>query len=273
VLGYQVHLGLKSTTSVADVFAELRFVDGTFQTTERTLFTGAGFEKDFSELFQYYKDARLLQLLRRDTHVLAAFQTGQRISDVRVLRWALSKDHTSCTYVDNRGSADYVSPPSHDFVWIRTTRDNHVQGSHPHVNIVDTVFVESIHGDVTIKIENNTTSGAGVLSDPVKDPHQGMDDAEISYADLDTVILLKVRPYRENEFRYYVYNKLTHEAVRIDAIGQSCQQLPEGHGFIFPGGYYLANGEHKIFPARFYRHAIRARLPRAEWRRHRLYLL
>ena len=251
VLGYHVHLGLKSTTSVADVFAELRLADGTFQPTERTLFTGTGFEKDFSELFQYYKDARLLQLLRRDTHVLAAFQTGQRISDVRVLRWALSKDHTSCTYVDNRGSADYVSPPSHDFVWIRTTRDNHVQGSHPHVNIVDTVFVESIHGDVTIKIENNTTSGAGILSDPVKDPHQGMDDAEINYADLDTVILLKVRPYRENEFRYYVYNKLTHEAVRIDAIGQSCQQLPEGHGFIFPGGYYLANGEHKIFPQDF----------------------
>ena len=139
VLGYQVHLGLKSTTSVADVFAELRFADGVFHATERTLFAGAAFEKDFSELFQYYKDARLLQLMRRDTHVLAAFQTGQRITDVRVLRWALSKDHTTCTYVDNRGSTDYIYPPSHDFVWVRTTRENHVQGPHPHVNIVDTV--------------------------------------------------------------------------------------------------------------------------------------
>jgi ATPase involved in DNA repair/ATPase family associated with various cellular activities (AAA) len=251
VLGYQVHLGLKSTTGVGDVFMEVRYGDNTFHPVERSLFAGVQFEKDFAEIFQYYKDARLLQLKRTDTHVLAAFQTGQRISDLRVMRWALSKDRTGCTYVDNRGAPDYVLPPSHDFTWVRTTRENHVQGSHPHVNIVDTVFVESIHGDVTIKIENNTTTGAGILSDPVKDPHQGIDDGEISYANLDTVILLKVRPYRENEFRYYVYNKLTHEAVRIDAIGQSCQQLPEGHGFIFPGGYYLANGEHKVFPQDF----------------------
>ena len=251
VLGYQVHLGLKSAIGVGDVFMEVRYADNVFHPVERSLFTGAAFEKDFAEIFQYYKDARLLQLLRTDTHVLAAFQTGQRLSDVRVLRWALSKDHNSCTYIDNRGAQDYVVPPSHDFTWIRTTRENHVQGSHPHVNINDTVFVESIHGDVTIKIENNTATGAGILSDPVKDPHQGIDDGEISYASLDTVILLKIRPYRENDFRYYVYNKLTHEAVRIDAIGQSCQQLPEGHGFIFPGGYYLANGEHKIFPQDF----------------------
>jgi len=251
VLGYQVHMGLKSTTSVGDVFMEVRYGDNSFHSVERSLFTGAEFEKDFVEIFQYYKDARLLQLKRTDTQVLAAFQTGQRISDLRVMRWALSKDRSGCTYIDNRGASDFVLPPSHDFTWVRTTRENHVQGSHPHVNILDTVFVESIHGDVTIKIENNTTTGAGILNDPVKDSHQGMDDAEISYAGLDTVILLKVRPYRENEFRYYVYNKLTHEAVRIDAIGQSCQQLPEGHGFIFPGGYYLANGEHKVFPQDF----------------------
>lgn len=251
VLGYQVHLGLKSTTGVGDVFTEVAYRDNAFHPVERSLFTGAAFDKDFAEVFQYYKDARLLQLKRTDTQVLAAFQTGQKLSDLRVLRWALSKDRNACTYIDNRGAPDYISPPSHDFTWVRTTREDHVQGSHPHVNIRDTVFVESIHGDVTIKIENNTKSGAGILNDPVKDPHQGIDDAEISYADLDTVILLKIRPYRENEFRYYVYNKLTHEAVRIDAIGQSCQELPEGHGLIFPGGYYLANGEHKVFPQDF----------------------
>lgn len=251
VLGYQVHLGLKSTTTVSDVFTEVEYRENIFHPAERSLFAGAEFEKDFAEIFQYYKDARLLQLKRTDTQVLAAFQTGQKLNDLRVLRWALSKDRTSCTYIDNRGTPDLAPPPSHDFAWVRTTREDHVQGSHPHVNIRDTVFVESIHGDVTIKIENNTKSGAGILNDPVKDPHQGIDDAEISYADLDTVILLRIRPYRENDFRHYVFNKLTHEAVRIDAIGQSCQELPEGHGLIFPGGYYLANGEHKVFPQDF----------------------
>jgi ATPase involved in DNA repair/ATPase family associated with various cellular activities (AAA) len=248
ILGYQVHMGLKSAVTVSDVFSEVDYDNNAFQVRPFSLLTGTAFEKDFSDLFQYYKDARILQLRKTDTQVLAMFQTGQKLSDVRILRWALSADKRQITYVDNRGAADYKLAPSHDFAWIRTTRDNHVAGSHPHVNILDTVFVESMHGDVTIKIENNTTSGKGILSDPVKDPHQGMDDAEISYASLDTVIVLKVRPYRENDFRYYIYNRLTHQAVRIDALGQSCQQLPEGHGLIFPGGYYLSNGDYKIFP-------------------------
>ncbi|WP_323159456.1 DNA repair ATPase, partial [Pseudomonas marginalis] len=29
--------------------------------------------------------------------------------------------------------------------------------------------------------------------------------------------------------------------------GQACVQLPEDHGIIFPGGYYLQSGEYKTF--------------------------
>jgi hypothetical protein len=35
--------------------------------------------------------------------------------------------------------------------------------------------------------------------------------------------------------------------ARIDAIEQSCVQLPEDHGIIFPGGYYLQSGDYKVF--------------------------
>ncbi|MBS9780454.1 MAG: DNA repair ATPase, partial [Moraxellaceae bacterium] len=53
--------------------------------------------------------------------------------------------------------------------------------------------------------------------------------------------------YREEEYRYLVFNTLTESVLRLDAIGQSCVQLPEDHGIVFPGGYYLQTGEHKLF--------------------------
>ena len=56
------------------------------------------------------------------------------------------------------------------------------------------------------------------------------------------LILLKVRPYRETTGRGLVYNTGTGKAVRQDAIVQACIQLPEDHGIIFPGGYYLQIG-------------------------------
>ncbi len=254
LLGYQVFLGLKSQLSVADVFTELRD-DGTGVANLDPehlprLLAEAPFEKDFRDVFQYYKDARLLHLRRTDRLLLAAFQTGSRLSDLRVLRWALTGRGAdeSLKYLDNQGERDYVFPVSHDFAWTRTTRDQHVQGTHPHTNIGDEIFVECVGGDLTIKIEDNTTTGTGIFAEPVDDATQGLDDAEIHFAILPSCILLKIRPYRETTYRYVVYNRQTNEAVRIDAIGLACQQLPEGHGLVFPGGYYLSTGSHKIFP-------------------------
>lgn len=54
------------------------------------------------------------------------------------------------------------------------------------------------------------------------------------YAQVGSLILLKILPYRETEFRYLVYNTLTESVVRLDAIGQSCVQLPENHALFSP---------------------------------------
>jgi hypothetical protein len=255
LLGYQVFMGLKSQISVGDVFTELRddgsgVVDLDPEHAPRLLAGDAVFDKDFREVFQYFKDARLLHLRRTDRLLLAAFQTGSKHTDLRVLRWALHGRGAgeALKYLDNRGERDYVFPPSHDFQWTRCTREQHVQGTHPHINIADEIFVECVGGDFTIKIEDNTSTGAGIFAEAVDDPTQGLDDAEIWYAVLPACILLKVRPYRESAWRFVVYNRQSHEAVRIDAIGLACQQLPEGHGLVFPGGYYLSTGLHKVFP-------------------------
>jgi hypothetical protein len=260
LFGYNVFLGLKRATQVPDVLSlhaleTRKGADGQTTLELTPLPPGApgyflddpDFVRDFKELYQYYKDARLLQLRRLfDGKLLAVFQTGASLVDVKVFRWAVDPEG-NVTYIDNRGERDHVYPPSHDFEWTLTTRENHRRGRHPHVSILDEVFVETIGGDLTIKVENNTESGQGIWSEPVTDASQSLDDAQVLYARLGSLILLKILPYREDAWRYLVFNTLTKQVARIDAIGQACVQLPEDHGLIFPGGYYLRSGETKIF--------------------------
>ena len=254
LFGYNVFMGLKTTTSVADVFGLYRLVataDGfdVEAVDHATSFLGdAQFVRDFGELYAYYKSARLLQLDVAGGKLLAAFQIGERSSDVRVFRWALSPQG-EVSYIDARGERDLVLPPPFDFEWTRATRDLMVSGRFPHLNILDTLFVETTGGDLTIKVENNTETGQGIHAEPVEDATQSLDDATFDFARLGTLILLKVLPYREQAWRGFIYNTLTGKVVRNDAIVQACVQLPEDHGLLFPGGYYLQNGEHKAFDA------------------------
>ncbi|WP_240639584.1 DNA repair ATPase [Pseudofulvimonas gallinarii] len=254
VFGYNVFLGLKKETQVGDVFSLYRLVPGDDDGYEvaavelaGTFLDAPGFVNDFRELYAYYKDTRLQRLAVRDGKLLAAFQIGERITDLRVFRWSVSVDGREVRYIDNRGERDIALPAPFDFEWTPTTREMAVNGRHPHINILDSVFVETIGGDLTIKVEDNTEDGLGVYREPVEDKTQSLDDAEIEFARVGSLILLRVLPYRETQWRHLVFNTLTRKVERIDAIGQSCIQLPEDHGIVFPGGYYLQNGESKRF--------------------------
>ncbi|MFD9699419.1 DNA repair ATPase [Lentzea sp. NPDC059081] len=243
LFGYNVFMGLKPETAVGDVFA----VHGRdFATVEAEFLTDPRFRNDFAELYRYYRETRLLQLRVVEQRLLAVFQTGARIEDIRVLRWDIAVDGT-VTYVDNRGDRDHVFPPSHDFTWVETTREQHVLGRHPHIAIDGEVFVETVGGTLTVKIENNTETGEGVYSEPVDEPLQSLADAEIHYARVGPLILLKILPYKETAPRHLVFNTRTKEVTRLDGIGQACQRLPEDQGIIFPGGYYLVTGADKTF--------------------------
>ncbi|HEU0306701.1 MAG TPA: DNA repair ATPase, partial [Lysobacter sp.] len=254
LFGYNVFLGLKTTTRVEDVFGLYRLVEGAdgFDVTPvdpATSFLGeAAFVRDFNELYAYYKHARLLQLDVAGSKLLAAFQIGERSTDVRVFRWAIS-NQGELSYIDARGDRDLALPPSFDFEWTRATRDVMVNGRFPHFNILDTIFVETTGGDLTIKVENNTEHGQGIYSEPVEDKTQSLDDVALDFARVGSLVLLKVLPYRETTWRGLVYNTLTGKVVRNDAIVQACVQLPEDHGIIFPGGYYLQGGDNKAFDA------------------------
>ncbi|WP_442965350.1 DNA repair ATPase [Pseudomonas sp. CGJS7] len=252
VFGYNVFMGLKKETTVADVFCLYKLVQGPegYDVTPVELkgsFLGIdSFAQDFRELYAYYKHTRLIQLIVRDSKLLAAFQIGERITDLRVFRWSISPGG-EVRYIDNRGERDIALPAPFDFEWIRAGREMTVNGRHPHLNILDSVFVETVGGDLTIKVENNTEDGQGVYREPVQDKTQSLDDAQVDFAKVGSLILLKILPYREEQWRYLVFNTLTRKIVRLDEIGLACIQLPEDHGIIFPGGYYLQNGEHKRF--------------------------
>ncbi len=253
LFGYNVFIGLKKETKIADVFSLFRIVgDGSRYEIEPVSIEGsfldqASFRSDFEELYRYYKHTRLVELTVKKGKLLAGFQIGERLDDLRVFRWAVAAEAKNVTYIDNRGERDIQLPSRHDFEWVETTRDHSVNGPHPHINILDKVFVETVGGNLTVKVENNTKNGQGIYREPVEDATQSLDDADIHYAEIGALILLKIRPYREDIWRYLIFNSLTQTVQRIDAIGDSCVQLPEDHGLVFPGGYYLQNGEYKAF--------------------------
>ena len=253
LFGYNVFLGLKKETKIEDVFSLFHLKsEGDNYDLEpadagSSFLSQASFVSDFEELYRYYKHTRLVELSVKNGKLLAGFQIGERLEDLRVFRWSVSADGKDVQYIDSRGERDIQLPPAYDFEWISTSREDSVHGRHPHINILDKVFVETVGGDLTIKIENNTEDGLGIYREPVEDETQSLDDADYFYAELGGLILLKIKPYREETWRYLIFNTMTEEVLRIDAIGQSCVQLPEDHGVIFPGGYYLQTGEYKTF--------------------------
>jgi MoxR-like ATPase len=253
LFGYNVFIGLKPETTIDDVFSlhrftregeAFRFSDAPGERPE--LLGDERFRRDFTELYRYYRETRLLQLRPVEGKLLAVFQTGPRTEDIKVLRWSVGADG-SLSYVDNAGERDHVFPTSHDFEWIETTRDDHVLGRHPHISIENELFIETVNGDLTVKIENNTEVGEGIYREPVDEPLQSLADADVRYARIGPLILLRILPYNEKTQRYLVFNTRTKTVVRLDGIGQACQRLPEDQGIIFPGGYYLATGVSRTF--------------------------
>lgn len=255
LFGFNVVLGLKQETEVSDVFSVHRFEPGEdegydvaavpFEELPGVL-DHPTFVEHFHELYRFYKNAKLMQLSRNETQLLAVWQIGEQVADVRVSRWALSPGDKA-SYVDNRGERDYEFPPQHDFEWRTATREMHSSGEYPHVSILDKVFVETTGGDLTVKVEDNTASGEGIYAEPVDDEYQTLDDAQFQYVEIGPLILLRILPYHEQDWRHLVFSTRSHHVVRIDAIGHACISLPEDHGVVFPGGYYLQDGQYKVF--------------------------
>ncbi|MCH2199247.1 MAG: DNA repair ATPase [Flavobacteriales bacterium] len=247
IFGYNVHIGLRGSISSTDVFACFDYDPASHTFSENTagVLRDEQFEADFQNLYKYYRDARFLKFLELGPFLYAAFQIGKNVDDIKVFKWRINGDQLK--YENSRSEHEFVLPEQHAFRWEQATRDMHRKGVHPHISINDKVFVETIGGDLTIKVEDNTDTGKGIFSEPVNEVDQTLDDAEVYFAQVGVVTILKIRPYREEQFRYIVFNEKIQEAVRIDALEDSCVLLPEDQGLIYARGYYNQTGEYKSF--------------------------
>lgn len=247
LFGYNVHIGLRSEMHLGDVFSVYTFNDeGGFRAAPLDLIGHAEFEGHFRELYKYYKNTTFTAFRDIGVFLYMVFRISDDPADIKAFKWQRNDDG-SLAYIDNRSDHEVKFPPQHEFEWKRATRDMQRSGEHPHVSIEERIFVETVGGDLTIKVEDNTESGEGIYEEPVNNPDQTLDDAEIWYACIESLILLKILPYQEKDYRYIVYSEKLNTAKRIDAIADSCVLLPRNRGIIFANGYFLQNGEVKTF--------------------------
>ncbi|MGA5043672.1 DNA repair ATPase [Streptomyces arboris] len=248
LFGFERGPGARGEAGVDDVLLVRSAMDAD-STTGASLLDDEAFRREFSSLHRYFRDARLLRLRRVNGKLLAVFRTGADAEDIRVLRWALGADGSPGAFIDAQGERDHVFPPSHDFEWTGAGREAHVPGRHPHIAIGKGggLFVDTLGGTLTVKVADDTESPDGIYDEPVDEPLQSLADADVEYAEVGPLVLLRVRPYKEKSWRYLVFNSLLGSVQRLDGIGPACHRLPEDQGIIFPGGYYLTTGTAKTF--------------------------
>jgi hypothetical protein len=253
LFAFNVRFGLKKEMELSDVFAIYRrdAETGAFREDTLDLINDPAFLTDFRRLYNVYERTAFRKFAVREGKLFMVFGTGPALTDFAAFLWDFNDGNLR--FLDGRAEAEYRRvgfPPAHEFRWLKPDRESYRYGEHPHISIEERVFVECVGGTLTIKIEDNTSKGTGIHDEPVDDRHQKVDDAEIEYAIINHLIVLKIRPYKERDYRYFIFNGKQHSVERVDSIGESCVLLPEGHGLVFPDGYYLSTGGLKRFECR-----------------------
>lgn len=248
VFGYNVHLGLRSEVKMKDIFSIYKFDGENFQEQDFGIFGGHNkqFITDFDNLFRYYKDAVFAKFaIEQNTPFFyMIFQLSEDVNDTKMFKWEIIDGEMF--YFNEPGEHRYNYPSQHEFEWKRASRDMFRYGDHSHISILDRVFVETIGGSLTIKVEDNTADGKGIYSEAVQQKDQKLEDSDISYADLGNLIVLRMKPYLE-EARFFVFNEKLQTVQRIDSLEHSGILLPGNQGLIFANGFYLQTGDYKVF--------------------------
>lgn len=244
LFGYNVHFGLRTDIQLADVFSQFEYKDDSFQESPLQLINDKEFEKDFKNLYKYYRNTFFAKFTKQDNYLYMIFQVSESSSDIKCFKWLIRENQLQ--YVDNRSEHEIKMPSQQEFQWQESSYEMHRYGQHPHVSILDKVFVETVGGDLTIKIEDNTDDGKGIYNEAVEFKDQTLEDGTIRFADLGNIIILSIQPYQE-EPRYFVYNHKIKTVERIQSIQDAAILLPDKQGLIFPDGYYLQTGSFKKF--------------------------
>ena len=165
-----------------------------------------------------------------------AVQIGATVSDAKVFRLRDRRQgrarRTSTRAARTTTSRRAVTPSSGRRRAARTRSPGRTRTS----TSSNEVFVETVGGDLTIKVENNTKDGQGHLPRarrrPEPDARRRRDRLRARRRGL---ILLKIKPFREQK---YALPRLqpahARRAARRRASGVACVELPEDHGIDLP---------------------------------------
>jgi len=244
LFGYNVHLGLRTEMKLNDVFSIYSYKEDHFEAQPLDLLEDAVFITDFSNLYKYYRNTIFSKFAVIGNYLHMVFQLSESVTDIKTFKWLIGDGKLQ--YVDNRSENEFKFPKQHEFNWVEVSRDMHRYGEHPHVSILDKIFVETIGGDLTIKIEDNTDDGKGIYNEPVELIDQTLDDGQYRYADLGNLIAIEIKPFQEKS-RFFIYNHKIQEVKKIDSLKDAAILLPDNQGVIFPSGYYLQSGDFKFF--------------------------
>ncbi|RQO39540.1 AAA family ATPase [Chryseobacterium sp. KBW03] len=243
IFGSNAHLGLQTEINISDVFSIYKINNNRFEPQDYTLINDEVFIDEFKNLYKYYRNTFFARFAFTENYLYMVFQLSESTTDIKAFKWLIKEN--KLIYINSRSASETSYPPQHGFVWIKATRDMQRSGKHPHISLADKVFVESIGGDITIKVEDNTDTGKGIYSEDVLHKDQNLDDAEIHFCDLDNLVLFKIKPYQETE-RYFIYNHKEKKVSRADALRYSGLLLPENQGVLFSNGYALQTGGLKV---------------------------
>ena len=112
IFGYNVHFGLKTEIGLADVFAVYGFKGNTFHELPLDLINDERFERDFKEIYRYYKNAVFAKFFMTGPHLHMVFQVGKSVTDIKSFKWLIKDD--SLVYVDNRSDHEVRFPTQHE---------------------------------------------------------------------------------------------------------------------------------------------------------------
>ena len=110
IFGYNVHIGLKTTTELADVFSLYRLGDDEhFQKDSLDLLQDVNFLHDFEQVYKYYKETRFVKFHVIGPNLYFIFQVGRNPEDIKAFKFII--DGEQLTYVDARSEHEAKFPP------------------------------------------------------------------------------------------------------------------------------------------------------------------
>lgn len=206
------------------------------------------FRSEFDKLYRFFGKTRFVDLRTTQNQLLAVFQIGDRIDDVRVFRWAIAGDgeERTATFVDSRGDRDYTWPSAHGQEWSTAAREDQRAGAHPVVSIKDEVFVGFRNGRLQLRVETGQGGSHAEIDEAIGNSGQGLADVSVDHLTIGDMLLIRVNLYAEPP-RTYVFSRRSRSGTRVDAAGVSSRLLPGGEGIVFPGGFHLTSTGTRVF--------------------------